>query len=76
MPSKLFLLQILLVTSGSPLTTATAELSLLDIASARKPKHLSDDHDVLDVGEWGFLAAALPLGVTKDSNDITKNGTI
>ena len=65
--------------SGSPLPMATAELPLLAITLVTKVKHLSDGHSVLDVGDWftggGILAAALPPGVTRDGNNVAKNGT-
>ena len=70
-----------LFSSGSPLPKTTAELSLVDLALVRKAKHLSDGHGVLDVGEVGLLegglvAATVPPGVTKDSEDVIKNDPV
>ena len=57
-----------LLSSGSPLPTTKADISLLNITAGRRAKHLSDGPGVHNVKEGGLFRSDLLLGANEDRN--------
>ena len=57
-----------LLSSGSPLPTTKADISLLNITAGRRAKHLSDGQGVHNVKKGGLFRSDLLLGANEDRN--------